>query len=100
LVLQFLQGLILMRKGHRSQELQSHIHDAGITICRSVEYHYSQSCGERGGFFLLFPLRMAHSAVGKDNAVIDLWLKGILNEIATGKRGLWKSAKGLLEIMA
>jgi hypothetical protein len=43
---------------------------------------------------------MAHSAVGKDNAVIDLWLKGILNEIATGKRGLWKSAKGLLEIMA
>jgi hypothetical protein len=100
LVLQFLQGLILMEKGHKSQALQSRIHDAGMIICRSVEYHYRQSWGERGGFFLLFPLRMAHSAVGRDNAVIDLWLKGILNEIATGRRGLWKSAKSLLEIMA
>jgi hypothetical protein len=100
LVLQFFQGLILMEKGHNNQELQSRIHDAGMIICRSVEYHYRQPWGERGGFFLFFPLRMAHNAVGKNNAVIDLWLKGILNEIATGRRGFWKSAKSLLEIMA
>jgi hypothetical protein len=29
-----------------------------------------------------------------------LWLRGVLDEIATGRRGLWKSANSLLEIMA
>jgi hypothetical protein len=98
MVLQFLQGLVVMGKGYRSQYIQSRIHDAGMIICRSVEYHYRESWGEKGGFFLLFPLRMAHDAVGKDNPTLDLWLKDILNEIATGRRGIWKSAKSLLEI--
>jgi hypothetical protein len=98
LVLQFHQDLVMIETGHKSQDIQAQIHNAGMVICRSVEYHYRQSWGEQGGFFLLFPLRMAHDAVGKDNPAIELWLKDILNEIATGRRGLWKSAKSLLEI--
>jgi hypothetical protein len=100
LVLQFLQDLVIIEMGHKSQDIQAQIHDAGMVICRSVEFHYRQSWGEQGGFFLLFPLRMAHDAVGKDNPAIGKWLKDILNEIATGRRGLWKSAKSLLEIGA
>jgi hypothetical protein len=99
LVLRFLQGLIVMETGRENQELQSRIHNAGMIICRSVEYHYRQSWREQGGFFLLFPLRMAHDAVGKENPAIGLWLRGVLDEIATGRRGLWKSARSLLDIM-
>jgi hypothetical protein len=78
--------------------LQSRMYEAGIIICRSVEYHYRQSSGDQGGFFLLFPLRMAYDAVGRSNAAIERWLKVVLDDIATGRRGMWRSAKTLLEI--
>jgi hypothetical protein len=81
-----------------SEYLQSRMYEAGVIICRSVEYHYRQSSGEMGGFFLLFPLRMAYDAVGRSNPAIETWLKVVLDDIATGRRGLWKSAKTLMEI--
>jgi hypothetical protein len=99
LVLDILQGIDPMTGGtHRGQTLQERIYTAGITICRSVEYHHENLWGEQGGFFLLFPLRMAYNAVGKTDPSIGTWLRTVLDEIATGKRGLWKSAKTLLEI--
>jgi hypothetical protein len=96
LVLRFILGI--ETNCFDGEYLQSRMHKAGITICRSVEYHYQQSSGEQGGFFLLFPLRMAYDAVGRSNPAIESWLKEVLNDIATGRRGLWKSAKALLEI--
>ncbi|EAT80223.1 hypothetical protein HBH56_096030 [Parastagonospora nodorum] len=99
LVLQFILSLDIATDQHdHAQRLQARVHEAGIVICRSVEYHYGRPSGERGSFFLLFPLRMAYDAVGKSSPAIGAWLRGKLDEIATGKRGTWKSAKTLLEI--
>lgn len=101
LVLQFLLGLQkVMGTEHGLHGLQERIYAAGLVICRSVDYHYVQSFGEQGGFFLLFPLRMAHDAVGKSDAAIGIWLKSILEEISVGTRGMWKSAKSLLQVGA
>jgi hypothetical protein len=99
LVLQFILSLDIATDQHDdAQRLGARMHEAGIVICRSVEYHYGRPSGERGSFFLLFPLRMAYDAVGKSSPAIGTWLRGILDEIATGKRGGWRSAKALLEI--
>jgi hypothetical protein len=99
LVLQFLLSLDITTIGYEdTRYLQARMYEAGIIICRSVEYLYRQSNGEQGGFFLLFPLRMAYDAVERSSPAIEMWLRGVLDEIATGKRGMWKSAKTLLEI--
>jgi hypothetical protein len=100
LVTQSLIGLDVLIHGECEDEsLLERLHTAGVIICRSVDYHYSQSSGgEQSAFFLLFPLRMAHDALGKSDPAIGLWLKGVLEDIASGRRGTWKSAKSLLDI--
>jgi hypothetical protein len=98
LVLHFIRGLEGKTTQGISQVLQERIRTAGITICRSVDYHHGDQWGEQGGFFLLFPLRMAYDAIGKTDPVIGMWLKGVLDDIAAGRRGLWKSAKTMLSL--
>lgn len=73
-------------------------HAAGLNICRSVDYHLDNRWGEQGNLNLLFPLRMAYDSVGKTNRAIEIWLRDVLDNISTGRRGLWRSAKALLEI--
>jgi hypothetical protein len=99
LVLKFIQGLeYIIGSTHSHEVLQQRMYAAGIAICRSVDYHYMEKWGEQGGFFLLFPLRMAHDAVGKKDPAVGMWLKEVLDDIAAGRRGLWKSAKFLLDL--
>lgn len=96
LVLQFILSLDITADRHSDgQRLEARIHEAAIIICRSVEHHYGRPPGERSSFFLLFPLRMAYDAVGTSSPAIGSWLRGVLEEIATGKRGTCKSAKSL-----
>ena len=78
--------------------LEQQICSAGLFICRSVDYHLDQTWTELGAFNLLFPLRMAYEAVGKEQEAIGLWLKKVLEDISTGRRGMWKSAKAMMEI--
>lgn len=82
---------------------ENHVHqqeilDAGLFICRSVDFHLSQMWTELGAFNLLFPVRMAYDAVGREQSAIGLWLEKILDDISAGRRGLWKSAKSVLDI--
>ncbi|KAF3001280.1 hypothetical protein E8E13_004277 [Curvularia kusanoi] len=77
---------------------QQEILDAGLFICRSVDFHLSQIWTELGAFNLLFPVRMAYDAVGREQSAIGLWLEKILDDISAGRRGLWKSAKAVLDI--
>jgi hypothetical protein len=99
LVLQLIRGLEdVVGNIHHREDLQRRMFVAGICICRSVDYHHGEDWGEQGGFFLLFPLRMAHDAVGKMDPTIGAWLKGVLDELAAGRRGLWKSARTLLTL--
>jgi hypothetical protein len=71
---------------------------AGLTICRSVEYHIQSMQKGAGSFFLLFPLRMAYDAIGRSNAVIGAWLQNVLQQIQNGQSGRWATAKYLLDI--
>ncbi|USP74654.1 hypothetical protein yc1106_01928 [Curvularia clavata] len=71
---------------------------AGLFICRSVDYHLNQTWTELGAFNLLFPLRMAYEAVGREHGAIGLWLQKVLEDVSTGKRGIWKSAKAIMDI--
>ncbi|KAF2791178.1 hypothetical protein K505DRAFT_376973 [Melanomma pulvis-pyrius CBS 109.77] len=100
LVLRFLHGLRLTEDTHEREALQEQIHAAGLIICRSVDYHHQKTWAEQSSFGLLFPLRMAYDAVGRDHPTIEIWVKGILDDISAGRQGSWKSAKTLLEIRA
>jgi len=71
---------------------------AGLTICRSVEYHLQSMRKGAGSFFLLFPLRMAYDAIGRSNTVIGVWLQNVLQQIHNGQSGRWATAKYLLDI--
>lgn len=73
-------------------------HNAGLDICRSVDYHMDSRWGEQGNLNLLFPLRMAYDSVGIMNPTIGTWIKDTVENIASGRRGLWRSAKTLLEM--
>jgi len=78
--------------------LQSRLRNAGIAICRSVDYHMEGPFGGTGTLFLLFPLRMAFDAVGKSDATIGGWLKGILERISAVSSGRWATSQYLLNI--
>lgn len=71
---------------------------AGLFICRSVDYHQEEQRGEQGNFNILFPLRLAFQAVGETNPEIGAWISGVLRDMATGKRGTWRSARSILSI--
>lgn len=71
---------------------------AGLNICRSVEYHLQSLRQGAGSFYLLFPLRMAYDAVGRDNREIGFWIQDILKQIQDGKTGRWAAAKYLLNL--
>ncbi|KAH8697589.1 hypothetical protein BGW36DRAFT_295630 [Talaromyces proteolyticus] len=71
---------------------------AGLIICRSIEYHLESMRKGAGSFFLLFPLRMAHDAIGNSNSIIGAWLQDVLQEIQDGKSGRWATAKYLLDL--
>lgn len=77
---------------------EQRIRSAGFFICRSVDFHLNQTWSELGAFNLLFPVRMAYEAVGKSQGAIGKWLEKVLEDISAGKRGLWRSAKAVLEI--
>lgn len=77
---------------------QDRIEAAGFCVCRSVDYHQEEHWGEQGNFALLFPLRLAYEAVGPVNSEVRAWIEDVLHKIATGRRGLWKSAANLLSI--
>lgn len=84
-----------------SSEYQARLeseHIAGLKICRSVDYHMDSRWGEQGYLCLLFPLRMAYDSVGITNPTIGTWIKDTVESIASGRQGLWKSAKTLLEM--
>jgi hypothetical protein len=99
LVLRFLKGIYLALHAHKDlEDIQGKIHSAGLFICRSVDYQLSQTWSDWGAFDILFPLRMAYEAVGRENLVIGTWLKNILYDISAGRSGPWKSAKSVLAL--
>lgn len=99
LVLRFLSGVNLaLNNNNESEALQAQIRDAGLAICRSVDYHLTQTWTELGSFNVLFPLRMAYEAVGREFPAIGAWLTTVLDDIAAGRRGLWKSAQSMFEV--
>jgi hypothetical protein len=72
------------------------IHEAGLTICRSADYHLDVGWASTGSLLLLFPLRMAVKAVGNSDPAINAWLKEILESIANGSAGRWHYAQHIL----
>lgn len=77
---------------------EQQIHSAGFFICRSVDFHLNQIWNQMGAFNLLFPLRMAYEAVGKDQAAVGAWVQKVLEDVSAGKNGSWKSAKAVMQI--
>ena len=77
---------------------EQQIYGAGLFVCCSVNYHLNQIWTEMGAFNLLFPLRMAYEAIGREHDAVGAWLQKVLEDVLAGRRGLWKSAKAVLEI--
>lgn len=99
LVLRLLNGLKLsLQQDHETEAIHKQIHNAGVFICRSVDYHLDQTWSEMGSLDLLFPLRMAYEAVGKEEPAVSMWLKNVLDDISAGRCGLWKSARAVLAL--
>ncbi|KAK6860923.1 hypothetical protein PG995_004559 [Apiospora arundinis] len=84
--------------GAGEPDTQRAIYEAGIAICRSVEYLLDPVRNGAGSFYLLFPIRMAFDAVGKAEPAIGAWLKATLQLISSGSAGRWTSAKHLLRM--
>jgi hypothetical protein len=99
LILRFIAGVevALGEVGDNSLSEQQ-IYGAGLFICRSVDYQLNQTWTEMGAFNVLFPLRMAYEAVGREQAAVGAWLQKALEDVSAGRRGLWKSAKAVLQI--
>ena len=74
------------------------LHNSGICICRSVDYHLQSMRQGAGSFFLLYPLRMAYAALGLTEPSIGVWIQGVLQQIQDGKSGRWATAKYLLDL--
>jgi len=74
------------------------IHEAGLTICRSVDYHLDAIWGSAGSLIILFPLRMALKAVGNSDLGINAWLRETLASIASGSAGRWNYAQHILGV--
>lgn len=99
LILRFITSVRLTLGEVDDQSLsQQQTRSAGLFICRSVDYHLNQTWTELGAFNLLFPLRMAYEAVGREDETIGPWLRNVLQEVSSGRRGIWKSAKAVMEI--
>ncbi|KAI4714185.1 hypothetical protein J4E89_001635 [Alternaria sp. Ai002NY15] len=77
---------------------QEQITTAALTICRSVEYHQLEDWGEQGPFELLFPLRMAYDGISEKEPTIASWITSVMQDISAGRRGLWRSAKSILDV--
>lgn len=77
---------------------QEQISTAALTICRSVEYHQLEDWGEQGCFALLFPLRMAYDGISEKEPTVASWIKSVMQDISAGRRGLWRSAKSILDV--
>ncbi|KAF2753173.1 hypothetical protein EJ05DRAFT_505362 [Pseudovirgaria hyperparasitica] len=99
-VLKFYQELLVLdpSRPHSVPDFQDQLFDTGIAICRSVDYHLEEDKIGAGSFYLLFPLRMAWDAVGREHPDISLWLKSTLAKIQVGSAGHWGMAEYLLEV--
>jgi hypothetical protein len=79
-------------------QMEHRIYSAGISICRSVDYHIGTMRQGAGTFYLMFPIRMAYAAVESSNPAVVDWVRNILHQIASGPAGRWSAAKYLLEM--
>jgi hypothetical protein len=99
LVLRFRASIrVLLGESEQDLSQQQEIYNAGLFICRSVDFHLNQTWTELGTFNLLFPMRMAYEAVGRNRTAVGIWLETMLDDISAGRKGLWRSAKAMLEI--
>lgn len=98
LVLRFVDSIRVALGEVDYESIPEQSRSAGFFICRSVDYHLNQTWTEMGAFNLLFPLRMAFEAVGKQQPAVGAWLQKVLEDVSAGRRGLWKSAKAVLDI--
>lgn len=73
------------------------IHESGILICRSVDYHLDK-LRNIASSSILFPIRMAYEAVGKSDEVLGLWLMFQLRHISSGSTGRWAMARHVLRL--
>ncbi|KAK0369429.1 hypothetical protein CLIM01_13210 [Colletotrichum limetticola] len=73
------------------------IHESGILICRSVDYHLDK-LRNIASSSILFPIRMAYEAVGKSDEVLGLWLMFQLRHISSSSSGRWAMARHVLRL--
>lgn len=82
LVMRLMKGLSLEAGDTLScEDLQCRVHAAGVAICRRIEFQLDLQRDGHDSFSLLFPLRMAYSAIGETDSVIGAWLKSVLDHI-------------------
>ncbi len=96
LVLRFIQSLEL-EQGNDAM-VAERMYSAGMTICRSADYHIEAMWDSFGSLSLLFPLKMAYDTVGMADPVIGAWVKGVLDRISSGAAGRWATAQYLLTL--
>ncbi|KAK1635579.1 hypothetical protein BDP81DRAFT_322140 [Colletotrichum phormii] len=81
--------------GIEPEPIPVRIHESGIHICRSVDFHLDK-LRDIATSSVLFPIRMAYEAVGKSDEVVGLWLMFQLKHISAGSTGRWAMARHVL----
>jgi hypothetical protein len=87
-----------LRSCSRYHARQDRISAAALSICRSIDYHQQEHWSQQGSLDLLFPLRMAYDGISEKDPTVALWIQAVVHNIAAGRRGLWRSARSLLEL--
>jgi hypothetical protein len=100
LILKAIRKVSSENDSESSKILQNRSYEAGIAICRSVDYHLDEIRDGIGSLSILFPLKMAFDVVGVSNPAIGAWLRGVLEKISSGSTGRWGAAKHLIELQA
>lgn len=82
--------------GDASQLLTRSRH-AAMEICRIIDFHMTHAYGRMSELILVWPIRMAWTALGKDTTPEGRWLE-LRNEEIAHRRGYWEVASQTFEM--
>ncbi|KAF2107059.1 hypothetical protein BDV96DRAFT_654149 [Lophiotrema nucula] len=71
-----------------TESVSAQLIQAGTTICRTVDYQLQETRKGASNHLLIWPLKMAYDALGRENPLLGEWLGNHLDNIANGLAGI------------
>lgn len=80
-----------------ASQLLIRIRHAAMEVCRIIDFHLTHPCGRMSELILVWPIRMAWMALGKDSTPEGKWLE-LRNEEIIQRRGYWEVASQTFQV--